>query len=515
MKKVLTSLQMQNIDKYCIEHLNIPSSLLMENAGYELFKSIYEKTGLNLRTKILFICGKGNNGGDGFVAARHAVIKKLNINILSIAKPENMSKDTLLNHNVLRNFTDILYLDDLNLKYTEELINNHDIIIDAIFGTGLSNTIKEPYSQIIEFINRSNNYVVSADIPSGICSNSGKILGNAVKSNKTVTFAAHKLGMFMYPAVEYCGNIVVGEISIPHNVLNHEKHNINLITEDFIKNNIPKRIENSHKNSYGKCLVIAGSRLMPGAAFLSAKPVMKTGCGYCTLVTSQDRLSNSFGFMPECVFFDAELERQNIDRIVEEIKKNTSIVIGPGITDSENTVEFISSFIKKINDIIIPVIFDADALNCISKLENVRLPEMSVLTPHPKELSRLLKVELSEINDNRVKYARALSEKYNCITVLKGANTIISDKTGNIYINPTGNSALATAGTGDVLSGILGGFTAQNKDILNMVIVSVYLHGKAGEIASKKSNEYSVTAMDVIYNIENAINIVLGRSYFP
>ncbi|MEI7474076.1 MAG: NAD(P)H-hydrate dehydratase [bacterium] len=512
MKKLLTSFQMKSIDYEAITNKGISSLILMENAGQCLSAEILTIT--NENNNVLFLCGKGNNGGDGFVAARHLVLNNINTKVISVFSKESLAGDALINYNNLLNFNEIIHLEDISKEHLNDLINKHDIIIDSLLGTGLKGAVKAPLDDIIKIINNSNKLVIAADIPSGICADTGKILGTAIKAKKTVTFATSKVGMYLYPAYEYCGEIINREISIPKTLLYRNEHNINLVTESYITQIFPKRIQDSHKNLFGRCIVIAGSKFMPGAALLTAKPVLKTGCGYCTLITEETNIQSLYAFIPECVFKPLNYPNNNNNELIKSIKQHSSIVIGPGLTTSREVINFVENLLLIIENTKIPLILDADAINCLSFINKFKLPENSVITPHPKELANLLEVKIEDILENKIYFTRLASEKYKCTTVLKGTNTIICDKDLNIYINNTGNSALATAGTGDVLSGIIGGFAAQNSNFVDMVILSVYLHGKSGEIASLEKNEYSVTAGDVINCIDKSINSVLSRSNF-
>lgn len=285
------------------------------------------------------------------------------------------------------------------------------------------------------------------------------------------------------------------------------------LTKDFILSILPKRAQKSHKGTYGKALTIAGSIEMTGAAYLSSFATLKVGAGY-SLLACPEKLMNTISILaPEVVLINAGkkdyINTDSIYKIQEQLKSANVILIGPGLGQHQDTFTFIQKLIKTTENSTQTFIIDADALNCISKLSAVQLPTNTILTPHPKELSRLLKVDIKEIQSNRTKYAQIAAQSFKSIVILKGHNTIIATPDGEIYINPTGNSALATAGTGDVHAGMIAGFAAQGASLIESALIGTYLHGLAGEEASKKQNEYSVTARDVLNAIPNAINRVL------
>ena len=479
MIKVLTGTQMRKIDQKTIVDLGIPGLILMENAGLAVYDQILDIIE-NIKSEfvsVLVICGKGNNGGDGFVAARHLIEDNIQTTVVSLYQEQELSGDAFINHNILKNFTEIIYYDQIDLNTLETLISESTIIVDAIFGTGLSSDIKGYLKDIIDSINKfSEDFVVSVDIPSGIDANTGRILGTAVLSDYTVSFFAPKLGMIFFPGAEFAGQITVSDIGIPKHLLKDNEYNINLITPHLVALSIPLRPENSNKGTFGSVFNVAGSFGMSGAAYLSSYSSLKVGAGYSMLATAESIVNTISVLAPEIVLIplketsDKAISVESLPYALDRSNKANAFLIGPGLGTGESTKEFVSGFIKELTDRGLPTLIDADGLNCLSTKEHISIPVNSVITPHAKELARLMKVSVEEILYDRIKAAREAALRFNTTVVLKGARTIISEPNGTIYINSTGNSALATAGTGDVLSGMIAGFMAQGLTIRDAAI---------------------------------------------
>lgn len=515
MIKILTGAQMREIDKKAVENLKIPGIILMENAGRLVYEQVAELQGDN-NAEILIICGKGNNGGDGFVAARHLIQNEFSAQVISLFQKEELSPEALMNLNILENFAEIQYFDEMNKEDFEEMVFSAEIIVDGILGAGINSPVKGKIREVVEIINKNDEgTVISIDIPSGVSADTGEILGTAVKADYTVTFFAPKLGSILYPGAEYSGEIVVDNIGIPEYLLDNPELNVNLVTENYVFNVLPPRNQNSHKGTFGSVFNVAGSFGMTGAAYLCAVSSLAVGAGYSTLAAPKSIIPVIASMAPELVFLplgennDNFIFHQNISEVLDKSQKCNSFLIGPGIGTHPSTVDFVLSFTKEITDRGLKAVFDADALNCLAISEDFVLPLNSVITPHPLELSRLIRVSPEEILYDRIKAARTASEKFNTIVVLKGARTVIACPDGRVYINPVGNSALAKAGTGDVLSGMIAGFIAQGVDIKNAAILGTYIHGLAGNIAGENLTEYSVFASNLINYIPVAIKNIL------
>lgn len=516
--KILTGSQIKYIDKKAIEDLKIPGLTLMENAGRAVsnkVEEIFNRIKSEEKT-VLVICGRGNNGGDGFVAARHLAENNIPVNVLSIYREQDLSGAALINHNLLDNFLDIVYFDETGIDKLKDIISGSAILVDAIFGTGLKSEIK---GDLYDIINTINTYcegdVISVDIPSGIDADTGKILGNAVVADYTVTFFAPKLGTVIYPGAELSGEIEVCDIGIPAFLADEPEYNINLVTSANAASLLPLRPKNSHKGTFGSVFNIAGSFGMAGAAFMSAYSSLKSGAGYSILAVPETLMPIISAMAPEVICVPLKetsnkaISKESLADALDRSAKCNVFLIGPGIGTDLSTIEFVFGFTQELIDRGLPAIFDADALNCLASRENFTLPLNSIITPHPKELSRLMKMPVEEILKDKIKAARDAAAKFNAVVVLKGAKTVIAEPNGTVYINPTGNSALATAGTGDVLAGMIAGFIAQGLALKDAAILGVYLHGLAGDLASDELTEYSVTATDLFKYIPKAIKQIL------
>ncbi len=517
MIKILTGSQMADIDKKATQELNIPVEILMENAGSAVAQSIFELIEDTQDETVLVICGKGNNGGDGFAAARHLIENNIETIVVSLYREKDLSQAAFVNHNILKHFTDIVYLDEIDVDYLAELVSSSDIVVDAILGTGLSSPVKDKISEVIDVINKnSRGAVVAVDIPSGLDSQSGKILGNAVMADYTVTFFAPKLGTILYPGADISGEIILCDIGIPKKLLKNEDFKINLLTCEYVSSLLPYRPDNSNKGTFGNVLTVSGSTAMSGAAFLSANSSFKAGAGYSTLACPKSIVPVIASMSPEIVFLPLEetkngtISEEAVEKVLEKALKSTCVLIGPGLSTESHTFEFVLELTKALNKTEIPIIYDADALNCFAMCGDCIFPKNSIITPHPKELSRLLKVSLEEILKDRIASSLKTAEKLNTTVVLKGPRTIIADTNGNVYVNPTGNSALAKAGTGDVLSGMIAGFAAQGLSLLEAAQLAVYLHGLAGEAAAEDLSEYCVCANNLPDYIPDAVKIIEG-----
>ena len=518
MLKILSGNQMREVDKKAIEELKIPGILLMENAGKAVYEEVLEIINSieDESASVLVICGKGNNGGDGFVAARHLIENGIQTTAVSLFRKDNLSGSALINHDILENFTEIVYLDEIDLEKLKQMISVSTIIVDAIFGTGLSSPIKGNIKDIIDAINEySEGFIVAVDVPSGVNADTGEILGTAIVADSTVTFHELKHGLINHPGAEHAGEVIIAPIGIPETLTDGNDYNTYLITKHYVHVSLPIRVKDSHKGTFGKVFNVAGSIGMTGAAYMCAISSLKVGAGYSVLATPQSAVPIISSMAPEIVCipleetFEKAVSQKALAKALDKSKDATVYLIGPGLGTSESTVEFVSQFIQQLTDRGENLIIDADALNCLAIKQEVFLPINSIITPHAKELSRLMRVSVEEIQKDRAKSARDAAQKFNTIVVLKGAMTVIAEPNGNVYINQTGNSGLATAGSGDILAGMIAGFAAQGINLKDAAIVGVYLHGLTGDIAAKELTEYSLTASELLNFIPSALKEVI------
>lgn len=508
---IATSQEMRNIDRRTTDKYGIPSLLLMENAAHGILRVIEDNYGPLKGRKTTIICGKGNNGGDGLAVARLLHNRDAVVQVILLADTEELKGDAETNLNIaLKMGIDIQTKGSYDIWAVRNALNHSYLIIDAIFGTGLSAHVTGEHLEIIELINDSGRTVISVDIPTGINSDTGEVMGDAVKADATITFGLPKRGHFLYPGSELTGKLHIVDISIPELAIEEEGICLNLLTEDDMGKLIPDRLANSHKGSFGHVLIIAGSMGKGGAAAMTSLSCLKTGAGLVTLATPisvQPVIAGMIAEVMTCPLPETEDNTIGLHAIgkISAIAKDKDVVaIGPGLTTNRETVEVTRKIIKELN---VPVVIDADGINAF-----IGSPELlkdrktfTILTPHPGEMAGLTGKSSSDIQKDRIGVARDFAVNYGVFLILKGAHTVIAEPSGSVHINPTGNPGMATAGTGDALTGIIAGLIAQNIDISSAVRLGVYLHGLAGDIAAKEKGMTGMIAGDLIERIPEAI----------
>lgn len=380
----------------------------------------------------------------------------------------------------------------------DRLFAGTSLIVDALFGTGLDRQVDGVHARVIDAINRSGKRVLSIDIPSGVNSDTGQVMGTAIRADMTVTFGYLKPGHLTHPGATLSGALAIVDIGLPE--LRESTPDINLATVEVIREILPLRPENSHKGSFGSVLAIAGSVGMAGAAMLAAVSALKIGAGLCQLATPKSVL----GYLPsqEVIYFpmaeteDGTFSQEALPELRKKIQKAGTVILGPGLTMNKDTVQVVLDLVQ---DIDVPCIIDADGLNALA-ISPESLPKDAghfVLTPHPKELSRLLGCDTEEIQSDRVAAALKAAHKFNCTILLKGAMSVIASPHGEVFINPTGNPGIATAGSGDVLSGIIGGLLAQRVEPFQAAVAGAYIHGRAGDLLADDLGECGLLAGDL------------------
>jgi len=520
MNYAVNSIEMKKIDTYTVEVVKLPALVLMERAALKVSEVI--KNRVHKSDRILAVCGPGNNGGDGIAAGRILFLQGYRVAILFLGDESKATNQTKAQLEIIRN---------LGITFeNNNKLHEYNIIIDAIFGVGLSRPVTGEYEAIINEINelycmnsddrnKSDRMVFSVDIPSGISADNGKIMNTAVKANYTITFGLQKQGLLVYPGVDYAGVTTVADIGFPQIAI--KQANLNTFyygAEDL--NRLPVRKNYSHKGTYGKVLVIAGSKGMSGAAYLSAKAAYRSGAGIVKLLTSQDNREILQTSLPEALFTAYDQEEINTaereKQLIEEIHWASVIVIGPGLGQSDRAGELLNLVIKEAK---VPVIIDADGLNLLTNILNLECHDASsrwnylsqilrpdtILTPHLMELSRLLKIPISEISNNRIDTAGPYSYNNKLIVAMKDARTVVT-QARNRYINVSGNNGMATGGSGDVLTGIIAALIAQGMASFDATCLAVYIHGLSGDIAASKKGTYSMMAGDIIDSIEKIMN---------
>ena len=516
--KVVTPAQMNAIDSMCINHIGIPGIVLMENAALKVVDEITESLQHIRGKKIYIFAGKGNNGGDAFAAARHLYNGDAKIKVYLLSEKKNIGGDAGVNLAVLEKMgIDVIELtDELQLEVLERELLDADMVIDGIFGTGLKGKITGLIEAVIRVINNSGRNVVSIDIPSGVSGETGAILGCCIKACKTVSFGLPKIGMIVHPGCEYTGELITVDIGIPAKAIEGTDIRTNIIEDNFVSKLIPRRYRASNKGDYGRVLIISGSVGMTGAGCLVAGAALRTGAGLVYLGVPSTLVPVYDASLIESITLPLEdnglgyISKDSIKQILGHLKRVTVVAVGPGLSVNDDIVEIVSNIIANSEA---PLILDADALNAVSRDVSVlkKLKAEAVITPHPGEMARLTGLSVKDVQDNRIEIAREFAAKWNIITVLKGAKTIIASPDGTIYINVTGNPGMATGGTGDVLTGVIAGLIGQGAKPLDAAVAGVYLHGLAGDSTAVMKGEHGLIAGDLLEELPYIIKGLTGN----
>jgi len=508
--KIVTSQQMREIDRKTIEEYGISGLILMENAGLGVFKNL-KKIYHNLKEKeVIIFAGSGNNGGDGFVVARHLRNYGTKVKVFLLNSFNKISGDAKINLDIIDKMgIELIEITSYKSKELKEICRASDILIDAILGTGLRGEVIGLKAKIIDLMNNSGKEIVAIDIPSGLYADSGQIAGICVKANYTISLALAKIGLLLYPGANYVGKLFIEDISIPKSLLDVKEIKCNIVTRDQIRLLLPKRFEYNNKGSFGKVLLLAGSPGMTGAAFLTGEAAIKSGTGI--VVMGIPKSLNSIMEIKLTEVMTLPLEEslnktldQKSERKILEIAQDFNVLgIGPGISRNSNTQELIKNVIKKAS---IPLVLDADALYGLRKndhiLKDAQIP--IVITPHPGEMARFINKEVGYVLDNALQIALETAYDLGITVVLKGARTIIAGSKGNTFINIGDNCGMATAGSGDVLTGIISSLIAQGLDEVSAAISGVHVHSLSGNLARKIKGERGMTAMDILMQIPYA-----------
>ncbi len=515
---LVTPEQMQTLDRRTIQEAKIPGTTLMERAGTGVVTHLLQHYGSPKGKHVMVFCGKGNNGGDGLVVARLLQSKGAHLSVILMAPYQELSKDA---KTMYRRFTTKAKPSQILVLPSQEkllsLAQKAHILIDALLGTGLSSSVREPYATAIKTMNTSHAYTVAVDIPSGLDSETGAILGTAVNADLTVTFGYPKIGLYVGDAIDQVGHIEVVDIGIPKTFVEDMNPQAQLLTPACIRSLIPPRRASSHKGTFGHAGIVAGSPGKAGAPALAALGALRTGTGLVTVATPQtvapiveSKLLEIMTLaLPETP--DHLLGREAGPALLKFCQDKSALGFGPGLGISPSTTELLSHLLPQLAA---PCVLDADALNNLASQLEVfsRMKQPPVLTPHPGEMARLLPGTSSKrIHDDRVGIARTFATQHGVILVLKGANTIIANPHGQIAICPTGNPGMASAGMGDVLTGMITGLLAQGLTAWDAARTGVYLHGLAGDLAAKTMGEPGLIASDVIVALPHAFTRILSE----
>ncbi|NPA13455.1 MAG: NAD(P)H-hydrate dehydratase [Aquificae bacterium] len=508
--KILKAKEMAYADEKTINETGIPSLVLMENAGRTATQIILDKLQFN---KAVVVAGSGNNGGDGIVIARYLLLagKDVEVFILSDSR-EKLSEDNRRNLQIFENLGGKATLIGKNdIRKIISPVKKADLVVDAIFGTGFNPPVKGYREKAIQIINLYGKQVVAVDIPSGLSTDTGEIQGTHTKADITITFACPKVAHILYPSSIYCGDVYVVDISIDRKYLKDIKRE--LLTPSNIK--LPHREKNSHKYTYGHLLVVGGSVGKSGAVAMACKSATATGSGLVSAVIPQQLNNTLEAILIEEMTIPVDGKGETFSKKaykqIRDIVKNgkyTSMAVGMGMSVNEDTVSLVENLLK----LKLPMVIDADGLNNLALIDNFKQKLQkrkapTVLTPHIGEMARLTGLSTKEITANMEDAAKDFATENNCFVVLKGSRTVIATPEGKVYYSNRGNEALATAGTGDILSGILG-TTIYRLGAEEGTKTGVFIHGLSGELASKHYGVESVKATDLIQFIPQVYSLL-------
>lgn len=482
MEYLLTSNEMKSLDNKTIEEIGIPSAVLMEKAALGVIETI--QNNCNDMKRILVVCGSGNNGGDGIAVGRILHLQGKKVRIVFVGDENKASIETKRQLHIARKY---------NIKiYNTFDKSEYNVIIDSVFGIGLTREIEGNYKKAIDYINHLEGYKVALDIPSGISADTGEVMGVAVKADLTVAIAYKKIGHVLYPGAQYSQKVITCDIGI---------YGADKIAKTFAYNDsdlskIPERFAYSNKGTYGKVLIVAGSKNMAGAAYLAATAAYRVGCGLVRVFTPTENREILQSLIPEAILTTYDAKELDFDLIQEVVSWADVINIGPGMGKSDTAKEILAYILEKRK---CPLVIDADGINLLAMHKELLKYNMKevIITPHLKEMAGITNQSTSQVKRNLIHTAVDMANKYKWISVLKDTRTIVADFDKKVYINQSGNNGMAKAGSGDILSGIITGLLAQKMTPFEGAVLGTYIHGRAGDKAAESFGEYSMVATDI------------------
>mgnify|MGYP001398326876 CR=1 FL=1 len=509
--KVVTAKEMQALDRKAVKECGIPSLQLMERAGEGVVHALEQAHGPMREKSVSIVVGKGNNGGDGLVVGRLLMKRGAKVQVHILVDPTTFIGDTLANFTRYRDLGGMFIAPPpFSPSYILTSLKESELIVDAIFGTGLSKPIEGMFAEVVESINESHRPIVSIDIPSGLSGDTGTVLGSVIHATQTVTLAVPKRGLFLGQGITCSGDIVVADIGIPPVYTDEAVVMTQLITGSYVATQLPPRPRDAHKGTFGHVGIIAGSVGKTGAAVLTSQAALRTGAGLVSLATPEtlnDTLESMLIEVMTVPIPDIPIRAfglSSVTPLLEFTNKKTAVAIGPGIGTHQETIAVVMALIPQLT---VPYVIDADGLTAIAM--NLAILNAAstpiILTPHPGEMAKLLGCTNADVSHNRLGAATELSQKTETIVILKGARTLIACPDGSVDICPTGNSGMATGGTGDVLTGIITGLLGQGLSPRTAAMVGVYLHGLAGDIAATAHGSCGIIASDLVASIPQAI----------
>jgi hydroxyethylthiazole kinase-like uncharacterized protein yjeF len=514
--RILNAAQMRDADRHTIEEIGIPSLVLMENAGRQVVAAIEAAYESHLDGRVAVLCGRGNNGGDGFVVARTLLQRGIDTSVFVIGSLTDVRGDARTNLDILgRLGVTVVEVNDeqaWELHFSE--IARCSLIVDAIFGTGLRSPVAGMMETVIADVNASDIPVVSVDLPSGMSADTPHLVGDCIDASLTVTLAAPKLPLVLPPGEAYAGDVVIADIGIPHDVIEGlEGPHVELLTPEQLRGLVAPRAADSHKGDFGRLTLVSGSTGKTGAAYLAALGALRSGAGLVTVATPKSCLHTIASMGP--AYMTASLPEDDAGLViadgVERVLELTHDVVacGPGLGRSRGVAEFVRALIDRAT---CPLVLDADAITVLAddpgRLTGSEERDV-IITPHPGEMARLIGASIAEVQANRTEVAGNFATTHRVYVVLKGHRTVIATPDGHIFINPTGNPGMATGGTGDVLTGMIAAWLAQLLDAEAACRLAVFLHGAAGDLAEAREGQAAMMATDLLEHLGEALASLL------
>jgi hydroxyethylthiazole kinase-like uncharacterized protein yjeF len=520
--RILSSSQMRDADRRTIEEVGIPAIVLMENAGRQVVAALEAVFEDLADRQVAVLCGRGNNGGDGFVVARTLHQRGIDVGVFLVGAVADVRGEARSNLEILgRIGVPVVEIDNeqaWELHFSE--IESCGLIVDALFGTGLKTPLHGMLETVVADINGSSIPVASIDLPSGLSADTNELIGDCIDASLTVTLATPKLPLVLPPGELHAGDVVIADIGIPDAVIDSvEGPRIELLTRSRMRSFVQPRPADSHKGDYGHLLLVAGSKGRTGAAHLTAMAALRSGAGLVTVATPESCLPILAAMAPEYMTLpiaegkNGELDPDAAAWLLD--RPHDVLAVGPGLGTAPGTVALVKALVERSA---VPLVLDADALNAFTA-EPAQLTGTEgrdvIVTPHPGEFGRLLAIPTADVQADRIARAREFAARQQVYVILKGHRTIIAAPDERVFINTTGNAGMATGGMGDVLTGMIAAWLGQLLDAEAACTLGVYLHGTAGDLAEASVGEVALTASDVIEHLGDAVLELTARRRTP
>ncbi len=517
--RILTAAQMREADRFTIEDIGIPSLVLMENAGRQVVAAIEAAYEPRLAGRVGVLCGRGNNGGDGFVVARTLLQRGIDAAVFVIGPLAAVRGDARLNLDILGRLgvTVVEIADEQSWELHFSEISQCTLLVDAIFGTGLKDAVSGMIETVIADVNAAEIPIVAIDLPSGMSADTPHLVGDCIQASMTVTLAAPKLPLVLPPAEDRAGDVVIADIGIPYEVIDAlEGTHVELLTPEQVRQLIEPRAADSHKGDYGRVTVVAGSLGKTGAAHLAAMAALRSGAGLVTVATPAACLPIVAAMGPEYMTAalggpgSGTVDGDAVTAVLE--LAHDVVACGPGLGRSADVRGFMRGLLERAT---VPLVIDADGVTVLADEPGAlvgREDRDVIITPHPGEMARLTAMTIDEVQANRIEVASSFATSHHVYVVLKGHRTVIATPEGRVYINPTGNPGMATGGTGDVLTGMIAAWLAQLLDAEAACRLAVFLHGAAGDLAEAEEGQVAMMATDLLAQLGAAATGLLGRT---